>query len=122
MEMGAWAACDIRYYSLNGISLCLTPRGVHYPQSQQEYYDAISVSNDAGESTIFIEFMLSVIKASRIKVISTSDKMSDEKMDMATLRWNKIQEYIKTYEYIMNADVRKLCGVSAATANHVHIV
>ena len=45
--------------------------------------------------------------------------MSDGKMDKATLRWNKIQEYLKTHDYIMNADVRELCGVSAATANRV---
>ena len=88
---------------------------------QQEYYDAINASNDAGESTAFIEFVLSVIKASLIDAINTSDEMSDGKVDKATLRWNKIQEYLKTHDYIMNADVRELCGVSAATANRILI-
>lgn len=77
---------------------------------QQEYYSATNVSNDAGESTVFVEFMLSAIKASLIEVISTSDEMSHGKRDKATLRWNKIQEYLKTHDYIMNADVRELCG------------
>lgn len=77
---------------------------------QQEYYAATNVSNDAGESTVFVEFMLSAIKASLIEVISTSDEMSHGKRDKATLRWNKIQEYLKTHDYIMNADVRELCG------------
>lgn len=86
---------------------------------QQEYYDAISASNAAGESTVFIEFMLSAIKASLIEAVSTSDEMNDEKIDKATLRWNKIQKYLKTHDYIMNADVRELCGVSAATANRI---
>lgn len=86
---------------------------------QQEYYKAINASNDAGESTVFIEFMLSAIKASLIEAIRTSDEMSDEKMDKATLRWNKIEAYLKSHDYIMNADVRKLCGVSAATANRI---
>ena len=86
---------------------------------QQEYYDAINASNDAGESTVFIEFMLSAIKTSLIEAINLSDEMSDEKLDRATLRWNKIQEYLKTHDYIMNADVRELCGVSAATANRI---
>lgn len=86
---------------------------------QQEYYDAINASNDAGESTIFIEFMLSAIKASLIEAINTNNEMSVEKVDKATLRWNKIQEYLKTHDYIMNADVRELCGVSAATANRI---
>ena len=86
---------------------------------QQEYYDAINASNDAGESTVFIEFMLSAIKSSLMDAINTSDEMSDGKVDKATLRWNKIQEYLKTHGYIMNADVRELCGVSAATANRI---
>ena len=86
---------------------------------QQEYYDAINTSNDAGESTVFIEFMLSAIKASLIDAIGTSDEISDGKMDKATLRWNKIQAYLKTHDHITNADVRELCGVSAATANRI---
>ena len=86
---------------------------------QQEYYKAINASNDAGESTVFIEFMLSAIKASLIEAIRTSDEMSDGKMDKATLRWNKIEAYLKSHDYIMNADVRKLCGVSATTANRI---
>lgn len=86
---------------------------------QQEYYKAINKANDAGESTIFIEFMLSTIKASLIDAIKTSDEMSDGKMDKATLRWKKIEEYLQTHDHIMNADVRALCGVSAATANRI---
>ena len=86
---------------------------------QQEYYDAINASNDARESTVFIEFMLSVIKASLMEAINTSNEISVEKIDKATLRWNKIQAYLKTHDYIMNADVRALCGVSAATANRI---
>lgn len=86
---------------------------------QKEYYAAINTSNDAGEPTLFIEFMLSAIKASLVEVINTSRGMSDGKMDKVTLRWNKIQEYLKTHDYIMNADVRELCGVSAATANRI---
>lgn len=86
---------------------------------QQEYYDAINASNNTGGSTVFIEFMLSAIKASLMDAIRTSDEMSDGKMNKATLRWKKIEEYLKTHDYIMNADVRELCGVSAATANRI---
>lgn len=86
---------------------------------QQEYYDAINASNDAGESTPFIGFMLSAIKASLIEAINLNNEMSDGKIDKTTLRWNRIQEYLKTHDYIMNADVRELCGVSAATANRI---
>lgn len=86
---------------------------------QDAYYAAINASNDAGESTIFIEFMLNAIQASLIGAIKTSDEMSDGKVDKATLRWRKIEEFLKTHDYIMNADVRELCGVSAATANRI---
>ncbi len=84
---------------------------------QQEYYAAINASNDAGESTVFIEFMLSAIKASLIDTINTSDEMSDGPMDKATVRWKQIEKFLETHPFIMNADVRTLCGVSAATAN-----
>lgn len=86
---------------------------------QEDYYAAINASNDVGESTVFIEFMLDAIQASLTDTIKTSDEMSDEKIDKATLRWKKIQEFLKTHDYIMNADVRELCGVSAATANRI---
>lgn len=82
-----------------------------------EYYAAINASNDAGESTVFIEFMLSTIKASLIDAINTSGEMSDEPMEKATMRWKQIEKFLDAHPYIMNADVRALCGVSAATAN-----
>ena len=86
---------------------------------QKEYYAAINASNAAGESTVFIEFMLSAIKASLIDVLNTSDEMSDGPMDKATLRWNQIEKFLETHEFIMNADVRTQCGISAATANRI---
>ena len=86
---------------------------------QREYYEAINASNDAGESTVFIEFMLSAIKTSLIDTSNMSDELSDEKTDKAVLRWNKIHAYLKNHDYIMNTDVRTLCSVSAATANRL---
>lgn len=86
---------------------------------QQKYYAAINASNDAGESTVFIEFMLTAIKASLIDAINTSDEMSDGPMDKAAMRWRQIEKLLETHEFIMNADARELCGVSAATANRI---
>lgn len=60
---------------------------------QQEYFAAINASNGAGESTVFIEFVLSAIKALLIGAINASE----EKMDKATLHWNKIQEHLKAH-------------------------
>lgn len=86
---------------------------------QEEYYAAINASNDAGESTVFIEFMLSAIKASLIDAIGMKDEVSDGATDKATIRWKQIEKFLETHPYIMNADVRALCGVSAATANRI---
>lgn len=86
---------------------------------QQEYYAAINTSNDAGESTVFIEFMLSAIKASLMDAINTSDEMSDVPMDKVTVRWKQIEKFLETHDFIMNADVCALCDVSSATANRI---
>ena len=86
---------------------------------QQEYYAAINASNDAGESTVFVEFMLSAIKASLIDAINARDEVSDGAMDKATMRWKQIEKFLAAHPYIMNADVRALCGVSAATVNRI---
>lgn len=86
---------------------------------QPEYYAAINTSNAAGESTVFIEFMLSTIKASLIDAINASDTLSDGPLDKATLRWKQIEKFLEAHEFIMNADVRALCNVSAATANRI---
>lgn len=42
-------------------------------ENQSAYYDAINTSNDEGESTIFIEFMLSVIKAALLEAIENEE-------------------------------------------------
>lgn len=95
------------------------PVGSMIHANQRAYYDAINASNAAGSSTTFIEFMLTIIKASLIDSIKTSDEMSDGTMDKATLRWLQIEKFLETHEFIMNADVRALCNVSAATANRI---
>lgn len=82
---------------------------------QQEYYNAINASNNEGESTIFIEFMLSAIKMALIEAIQADAGETDKD----ALRWKDIKEYLKTHDYIMNADVRELLGVSSATANRI---
>lgn len=84
-------------------------------ERQAEYYAAINESNNNVESTVFIEFMLSAIKASLIDAISTSDGMSDKR----AIRLNQIEKYLNKHLYIKNADVRKLFGVSSATANRI---
>ena len=84
--------------------------------NQSEYYNAINVSNNNGNSTVFIEFMLSVIKQALQESINDKPKNISSKSD---LRWNKINDYLETHEYILNSDVQKLLGVSSATASRI---
>ena len=86
---------------------------------QQEYYEAINHSNAAASSTAFIEFMLSAIKASLMEAVNMSDEMSDAPKDRAANRWKQIEQFLEHHEVIQNADVRQICGVSAATANRI---
>ena len=84
--------------------------------NQSEYYNAINVSNNNGNSTVFIEFMLSVIKQALQESITDKPKNISSKSD---LRWNKINDYLEMHEYILNSDVQKLLGVSSATATRI---
>ncbi len=86
---------------------------------QREYYEAINASNAAVSSTAFIGFMLSAIIASLTEAIEMSDEMSDAPKNRPSERWAQIEGFLKNHEFIQNADVRQLCGVSAATANRI---
>ena len=55
---------------------------------QQEYYDAINTCNNAGTSTVFIEFMLAIIKTALLEMIgadhegTTSHTAKNEKSEL----------------------------------------
>ena len=80
---------------------------------QQEYYEAINLSNNMGESTPFIDFMLSAIEEALTDATQGSPLSTDQ------LRRQKIEQFLQTNGLITNADVRQLFGVSAATANRI---
>ena len=84
---------------------------------QNEYYAAINRSNYEGESTAFIEFMLSAIQEALIEAVQTSG--AAEKMTTDELRWYKIERLLKKNDTITNADVRQMFNVSSATANRI---
>ena len=84
---------------------------------QDEYYAAINRSNYEGESTAFIEFMLSAIQEALMEAGETSGVA--ESMTTDELRWYKIERFVKKNGTITNADVRQLLQVSPATANRI---
>ena len=83
---------------------------------QGEYYQAINQSNNEAESTAFIEFMLSAIKEALMEVVQTG---STERINTQEQRWYQIERFLKKNGTISNADVRKMLGISAATANRI---
>lgn len=84
---------------------------------QEEYYDAINRSNFEGESTAFIAFMLSAIKAALMEAVQTSGAAAG--MTTEELRWYQFACHLKKNGTITNADVRLMFQVSAATANRI---
>ncbi len=84
---------------------------------QEEYYRAINKSNFEGESTAFINFMLSAIKEALTEAVETSSAVRD--MTDKDLRLFKIEQFLRKNDYITNADVRQLFRVSSATANRI---
>lgn len=83
---------------------------------QAEYYEAINAANDNGSSTVFIRFMLFVIKQALQEAADIPDMSVTSKDE---LRLNVINGFLDTHEYIMNSDLQKLLGISSATATRI---
>lgn len=85
---------------------------------QAEYYQAINSSNNAGESTAFIEFMLSAIKTALIES-SGDEKPLGKNAQNAKLRREFVLNFLSEHPSIRNADVCAGIGVATATANRI---
>ena len=86
--------------------------------NQNEYYNAINISNCNGESTVFIEFMLSVIK----QALSEADEVNTSRIspeDKSYRRWKLISDFLKEHEFITNCDVQEILSVSSSTATRI---
>lgn len=82
---------------------------------QEEYYAAINHSNAAGESTVFISFMLAMIREALEEAVSTLPSEGTK----AERRWNAIETFLKRRGCIQSLDVQKMFGVSPATASRI---
>lgn len=86
---------------------------------QSGYYSAINASNSSGESTAFIEFMLSAIKDA---VLEAAEVAAPAKLNTAQKnerRRDFVINYLNGHPYIMNADVCAGLNVASATANRI---
>ncbi len=84
---------------------------------QQEYYDAINRSNAEGEGTVFVAFMLGVIREALEEVVS--EQPGVPALSRADERWTQIEARLQTAPHIRNADVQAMFGVSPATAGRL---
>ena len=82
---------------------------------QTEYYAAINQSNAQGEGTVFIEFMLGIIKEALTEAINEQPVAQSKE----EVRWTKIAAFLRTNHIIQNVDVQNLLDVSPATASRV---
>ncbi len=95
---------------------------------QQEYYEAINLSNNLGESTPFILFSLKIIKESleelelggekneRKMTDILTDKMTDILSEKEIERVKILNNFFEKNEFIGNSELKKLINVSDSTA------
>ncbi len=86
---------------------------------QREYYDAINASNDAGESTVFIEFMLAAIKTALLEASGQKEKPLGKNAQNAARRRQFVMDHFAGHSLIHNADLCEGLGLSSATANRL---
>ena len=82
---------------------------------QEEYYAVINESNAAGESTVFITFMLAMIREALEEAVSSLPAEGTK----AERRRSAIESFLRRREYIQSRDVQKMFGVSSATASRI---
>lgn len=92
-------------------------------ENQSDYYQALKLADEANDSTVFIEFMLKMIRQTLDKYTTAhpimSDKMSDSISDkMSDTEYQlfiQVQAYLTKHSQITNAQAQKLLGKSATT-------
>ena len=88
-------------------------------QHQAEYYQAFNASNAAGAGTIFIGFMLGILRDAFHEAYDTEVELIQSVARDPVTRWRKIDAFLRDNGKITNSDVRQLLGVSPATANRI---
>lgn len=88
-------------------------------QHQQGYYDALSISNEQNDSTVFIEFMLEAILATLEEYRELGSKPTKEVESGLTSKememFSRILLYVQEHGRIDTATLRDLSGLSVAT-------
>ncbi len=79
---------------------------------QKEYYNVLTISDNSGESTVFIEFMLDIINQALRDTISRERPLSPDYNKRSEISLTKLNDWFDRKEYM------NVCkGISSATAS-----
>ena len=90
---------------------------------QQGYYDALAISNQENDATVFVEFMLEVILET-FEEVKVADRIEEEKSEYVVLPalkpkerevFEQVKAYLEQYGNIGNQQAQELTELSAAT-------
>lgn len=81
-------------------------------ENQKEYYSVLGVSDNAANSTKFIEFMLSVILNTINEIIKTEKKVTVKVTQKVTVNQNKMLEAIEKNPHITQEELANIVGIT----------
>lgn len=86
-------------------------------ENQSAYYQALQSADEANDSTVFIEFMLTMINQTldNYSTAQMSDKVSGKMSDKEKDLFSQIASFLNTHQQITNHQAQQLLGKSAAT-------
>ena len=95
--------------------VCMASNRIHHSRPSGRVLRRINQSNAQGEGTVFIEFMLGIIKEALTEAINEQPVAQSKE----EVRWMKIAAFLRTNHIIQNVDVQNLLNVSPATASRI---
>lgn len=80
--------------------------------NQTEYYKALKSSDKTADSTLFIEFMLSLLLRTIEEIIENEKKVTVKVTQKVTVNQQKILKAIKNNPFITQDELSKVIGLS----------
>ena len=80
--------------------------------NQTEYYEALKSSDKTADSTLFIEFMLSLLLRTIEEIIENEKKVTVKVTQKVTVNQQKILKAIKDNPFIIQDELSKVIGLS----------
>ena len=81
-------------------------------ENQEEYYKVLGTSDNAANSTKFIEFMLSIILNTIEEIVETEKKVTAKVSVKVTVNQQKIIDAIKANPYVTQEELVNIVGIA----------